>query len=99
MPTIQHEGRAYFLRTLRLKCLDCETLCETSVAGDTRSQANCQCGNVNIDGGISPGATINGNPHRMEDLSIYRTLDTPKVQLPQEVLTARHDRVKDLCRK
>lgn len=35
----------------------------------------------------------------MEDHSIYRTVDSPKVQLPQEVLTARHDRVRDQCRK
>jgi hypothetical protein len=99
MPTIQHEGRTYVLKTLRLKCLDCGSLCETSVAGNSRSQANCSCGHVNVDGGITLGATINGDPFRMEDLSIYRTVDSPNVQLPQEVLTARHERLRAQCRK
>jgi hypothetical protein len=90
MPIIRHEGRDYYLKTLRFKCLDCWTLCETSVVGNPRSQASCRCGQVNIDGGISLGSTINGNPHRMEDLSVYRTIDVPYLRLPQEAVTARH---------
>jgi hypothetical protein len=82
------------LKTKRLKCLKCGTIAETCVAGDSRSQANCDCGKVNIDGGISMGATINGNPWQMEDLSIFQTEDKPKLQLPQEVVTAAHDRVR-----
>jgi hypothetical protein len=30
----------------------------------------------------------------MEDYSIYRTEDAPKLQLPQEIVTQSHDRVR-----
>lgn len=85
MPVIKHEGRTYVLKTIRLKCLKCNTLCETSKPyPDT---AMCQCGDVRVDGGISMGATVNGNPWAYEDYSIYRTEDKPKIELPQEVVT------------
>jgi len=41
------------------------------------------------------GATINGNPWAMEDYSIYRTADKPKIQLPQDVLTAKHQQLRE----
>lgn len=83
MPVIQHEGRNYVLKTIRLKCLKCNTFCQTSKP-DT---AMCQCGHVRVDGGISTGGTINGNPLAYEDYSIYRTEDKPKIELPQEIVT------------
>jgi hypothetical protein len=41
------------------------------------------------------GATLNGNPWAMEDYSIYRTEDKPKVELPQDVLTAKHQQLRE----
>lgn len=91
MPTINHEGRDYVLKTIKIMCLKCRDLCVTSKPyPDT---AMCKCGHVRIDGGISMGSTMNGNPWAMEDYSIYRTEDKPKVELPQEVLTAKHQRL------
>jgi hypothetical protein len=49
----------------------------------------CNCGIVRVDGGISPGANVYGNPWAYEDYSIYRTEDKPKSELPQSVLTQR----------
>lgn len=92
MPVIKHEGRTYVLKTIRLKCLKCHTFCETSKPYPDRE--HCDCGHVVVDGGISAGATVNGNPFEMEDYSIYRTEESPKVQLPQEIVTQSHDRVR-----
>lgn len=92
MPTLRHEGRIYVLKTLKLKCLKCGTCAETSKPYP--NHAYCECRAVHVDGGISMGATVNGNPWQMEDLSIFRTEDKPKVQLPQEAVTAWHDRVR-----
>lgn len=92
MPVIKHEGRDYVLKTIKLKCLKCGTFCETSESYP--NMAKCECGKVSVDGGISMGATVNGNPWAMEEYSIYRTLDKPKLQLPQEVVTAKH---RQLC--
>lgn len=93
MPTIKHEGRTYVLKTVRLKCLKCGTFCETSKPYP--DSAHCGCGHVRIDGGISIGANTYGNPWAIEDYSIYRTEDKPKVQLPQEVLTAKHQEIRE----
>lgn len=93
MPTIQHEGRTYVLKTIRLKCLKCNTFCETS-SSHGRDLEHCDCGHVVVDGGISAGATVSGNSLQMEDYSIYRTEDKPKLQLPQEVVTEHHNRVR-----
>lgn len=93
MSTIQHEGRTYVLKTIRLKCLKCNTFCETSKA-QWRDLEHCDCGLVVVDGGISAGATVRGNSLQMEDYSIYRTEDASKLQLPQEVVTQHHDRVR-----
>lgn len=87
MPVIKHEGRNYVLKTIRLKCLKCNTLCETS--NPYPDTAMCQCGHVRVDGGISMGATMYGNLWAMEDYSVYRTETKPKLQLPQEVVTQR----------
>lgn len=92
MPTIKHEGRDYVLKTIKIKCLKCGTFCETSEPYPNIAQ--CDCGHVRVDGGISAGANQYGNPWATEDCSIYRTEDKPKLQLPQEVLTAKH---KQLC--
>ena len=92
MPTLQYEGRTYHLKTLILKCLRCGTVAETSKPYP--DHAYCECRKVHIDGGISAGATITGNPWQMEEVSIFRTQDAPKLQLPQEVVTAHHNRVR-----
>ena len=55
----------------------------------------CQCGHVMVDGGISAGATVNGNPWAMEDYSIYRTENRPKTELSQSVVTERHFRLRE----
>ena len=86
MPTIQHEGRTYVLKTIKIKCLKCGTFCETSKP----ETAMCECGHVRVNRGISMGAIMNGNPWAMENYSIYRTEDKPKLQLPQEIITAKH---------
>lgn len=92
MFVIFHQGREYVLKTIRLKCLDCDTIFEVS---DSRKRtACCACGNVEIDGGIADGATINGDPAMMEDYSIYITREPPVLLLPQEVVTLRHERIK-----
>ena len=80
------------LKTMKLKCLKCDTVAETSKPYP--DHAYCKCRKVHIDGGISIGATITGNPWQMEDLSIFRTQDKPKVQLPQELVTEHHDRLR-----
>jgi hypothetical protein len=92
MPAIQHEGRSYVLKTFKMLCLTCHTLCETSKPYP--AMASCECGAVSIDGGISMGATVNGEPFAMKDFSIYRTEDKPKVELPQEFVTRSHDQVR-----
>jgi hypothetical protein len=93
MPVIKHEGRNYVLKTIRLKCLKCGTFCETSKPYP--DMEHCDCGLVVVDGGISMGATINGNPWAMEDYSIYRTEDKPKIELPQEIVTAKHQQLRE----
>lgn len=79
---------------LRLKCLKCNTIAETS-SSHIRARAQCSCGAVDIDGGISMGSTINGNPFFMVNVSIYRTEAQPKLQLPQDVVDAYHARIRD----
>lgn len=92
MPVIEYEGRKYVLKTIQLKCLKCNTLCQTSNCyPDT---AMCKCGEVRVDGGISTGATVTGNPWAYEDYSIYRTEDKPKLQLPAEVVLEKHIKVR-----
>ena len=93
---IEHEGRKYVLKTIRLKCLDCDTIFETSEVRRHHTIC-CACGNVEIDDGIADGGTINGDPARMEDYSIYITQEPPVLLLPQEVVTARHERIKRLA--
>ncbi len=89
MPTIEHDGRVYVLTTLRFRCLLCTTIAESSSTRPHDTVA-CSCGQLSLDGGITAGGTINGDPRNMEDLSVYRT---PDLQLPQEVVTARHARI------
>ena len=74
-------------------CLKCRDLCVTSKPYP--DIARCKCGDLSLDGGISMGATLNGNPWAMEDYSIYRTEDKPKVELPQDVLTAKHQQLRE----
>ena len=93
MPAINFDGRSYVLKTIKLKCLKCNTFCETSQPYP--NMAKCDCGKVDVDGGISMGATVNGNPWAMEEYSVYRTEDEPKIQLPQEVVTRQHDRIRE----
>lgn len=93
MQTLRHEGRDYILTTRRFKCLLCTTLAESSSTRPHDTVA-CSCGHLSLDGGLTTGATINGDPRRMEDLSVYRTQDG--LLLPQEVVTARYAR---MCEK
>lgn len=95
MPTIRHNNRIFVLKTKRLKCLDCKTFCETSKPYP--NTAMCRCGNVKVDGGISMGATISGNIFQMEDHSVFRTEDKPKIQLEQDIVTTYHDMKKQTC--
>ena len=57
--------------------------------------AKCQCGKVGVDGGISAGATVNGNPWAYEEYSIYRAENRPKTELSQYVLTEKHQRLRE----
>ena len=92
MPTIKHEGRTYVLKTYRMKCLECNGFCETS--RPYPNIAYCPCGTIKLDGGISMGANeYFTSLDRMEDHSIYRTEDKPKLQLPQEIV-AQVDRIR-----
>ena len=91
MPAIEYEGRTYVLKTIKIKCLKCGTFCETSKS----ETAMCKCGHVRVDGGISAGATVNGNPYVYEDYSIYRAENRPKTELSQWVITERHQRLRE----
>ena len=92
MPVIQHESRNYVLKEFRMMCLKCSDLCISSKPyPDT---AMCKCGHVRLDGGISMGATLNGNPWAMEDYSIYRTEDKPKLELPRQIVIQHHNKVR-----
>lgn len=93
MPAIQYEGRIYVLKTIQLKCLKCNTFCQTS--NPYPDIAKCECGKVGIDGGISAGATVNGNPWAYEDYSIYRAENRPKTELSQSVITEKHQQVRE----
>jgi len=68
----------------RFKCLACNTLAETSTA-HPRDFVSCVCGEISIDGGITPGATVNGTPSRMEDRSLYRAEDGTLYQIRMDV--------------
>ena len=93
MPTIVYEGRTYVLKTIKKKCLKCGTFCETS--NPYPVMAKCSCGHVSVDGGISAGATVNGNPWAMEDYSIYRAENRPKTELSQDIITQRHQQLRE----
>lgn len=93
MPEIQYEGRTYVLKTIKYKCLQCNTFCETSQPYP--NMAKCECGAVSVDGGISMGATVTGNTWAYEDYSIYRAENRPKTELSQWVLTAKHEHLRD----
>lgn len=93
MPALQYEGRTYVLKTIKLKCLTCNTFCETSQPYP--NTAKCQCGHVGVDGGISAGATVNGNPWAYEDYSIYRAENRPKTEVSQYVITVKHQRLRE----
>jgi hypothetical protein len=56
--------------------------------------AQCECGHARVDGGISAGANMYGNPWAMEDYSIYRAENRPKTELSQAIVTRQHDRVR-----
>jgi hypothetical protein len=92
MLIIKHEGRDYVLKTFKVMCLKCRELCVTS--NPYPDTAQCICGHVRLDGGISMGATLNGNPWAMEEYSVYRTEDTPQLELPREIITQHHDRIR-----
>lgn len=92
MPVIEHESRTYVLKTIRLKCLKCNTFCETS--NPYPDTAMCKCGAVHVDGGISAGATVNGHPWAYEDYSIYRAENRPKTELSQSVVSQHHEKVR-----
>ena len=91
MLTINYEGRTYVLKTMKIKCLKCNTFCETSE--HHQIIADCDCCLVRLDGGISMGATVNGNPWAMEDYSIYRTEHDEL--LPQEIVTQKHQELRE----
>ena len=93
MPAIQYEGRTYVLETIKLKCLTCNTFCQTSQPAP--NHADCECGQVKVDGGISAGATVYGHPWEYEDYSIYRAENRPRTELSQYVVTEKHFQ----CRK
>lgn len=84
MPTIVVEGKTYTLIQRRFRCLTCGTLAETSTA-HPREVVACVCGEVSVDGGIGVGATVNGTPSRMEDLSLYRAEDGTLHQIRMDV--------------
>lgn len=58
----------------RFKCLLCGTFAESS-SPHPRDSAYCKCKAVWLDGGISVGATIHGDPKQMEEMSVYRPKD------------------------
>lgn len=93
MPAIEYESRTYVLKTIKLKCLKCGTFCQTS--NPYPDTAMCECGQVRVDGGISAGATINGNPWAYEDYSIYRAENRPKTELSQYVITEKHQTLRE----
>jgi hypothetical protein len=84
MQTIVVDGKAYTLITRRFRCGLCKSVAETSDP-HPRNFVACLCGAVSIDGGLDPGATVNGNPAAMEDLSVYRAEDGTLYQTRMDV--------------
>jgi len=74
MSTIVVEGKTYTLTLRRFRCTLCDTTIETS-SPHPRDIQICFCGALLLDGGIGAGATINGTPSQMEDLSVYTAAD------------------------
>jgi hypothetical protein len=93
MPAIEYESRTYVLKTLKFMCLKCRNMCVTS--NPYPDTVMCKCGAVRIDGGISMGATINGNPWAYEDYSIYRAENRPKTELSHEIITHKHQQLRE----
>jgi hypothetical protein len=92
MPAIQYEGKTYVMEIIRYRCLLCHTLAQ-SASTRIHEIVSCQCGQLSIDGGITAGGTINGDPAKMENLSDYRMQGDRTKRLPLSVLAERHARV------
>lgn len=86
MPSIMHDGKRFVITKAAYQCLLCGDVFETKLS---RGLVSCKCGAASLDGGISAGATVNGDPFQMVDLSVYKTeaQGGPQVRLPQEVVT------------
>jgi hypothetical protein len=90
---VVYENRTYRLKVVRLKCLNCESIIQSDSKGH-HDIVSCGCCRISIDGGISKGSTINGNPFEMQDLSVYKTDDDHV--LPLQIVTERHEKIKTM---
>jgi len=80
MPSITYAGVRYQQIRHAVECKKCHDTIESK---DPRDFQTCSCGAVSIDGGISEGNRILGDPSNIEDRSIYcATVNGKKVYLP-----------------
>lgn len=82
MPSWNYEGERYILHTSRIKCLKCETIVEGS--------GYCKCKSIYVD-----RERVVGDLNIQQPLSIWRTETKPYKYLPQEVIQAAFNKMKD----
>ena len=80
MPSIMYGGVKYVQTRHAVHCRKCLETIESKHIHDFK---NCSCGSVGIDGGISDGNRILGDPSDIEDRSMYcATVQNKKIWLP-----------------
>lgn len=80
MPSILYAGVRYHQVRHAVECKKCRDTIESTSIHDFKT---CSCGAVSVDGGISEGNRILGNPSDIEDRSVYcATVNGKKVYLP-----------------
>jgi len=84
MPSIVYAGVRY---TQTRHALYCKKCCETIESRHEQDFKYCSCGAVGIDGGISDGNRILGNPSDIEVRSMYyATVQEKKYGFPSLLL-------------
>ena len=90
MPSLVHEGIRYVQSKHSIQCKKCFDTIESKSVHD---YVMCSCGAVGLDGGISPGNRVIGQPSDILDKSVWRTEQKPYTYLPETVLQERWHRL------
>jgi hypothetical protein len=93
MASIVWNNERYVQRTHAFRCLSCQKIVESTHTHDFKT---CECGKVSVDGGITSGNSVLGDPHNMRDCSIWTTEAPMAKTLPQQVIDERHSRICNL---